>query len=59
VNLGDDVMYYLKWLGSTFLWMLSSDDLELNDVLFVSSLNKNRLLVSCMVNHQCKVVLKG
>jgi hypothetical protein len=59
VELGDDATYPMKGLGSISFQMPSSDVLELNDVLFVLSLKKNLLSVSCMTNFQCRVAFEG
>jgi hypothetical protein len=50
VELGDDATYPVRGVGSISFQMPSGDVLELSDVLFVPSLKKNLLSVSCMTN---------
>jgi hypothetical protein len=59
VELGDDATYPMKGLGSISFQMPSGDVLELNDVLFVPSLKKNLLSISCMEDLQCRVAFEG
>jgi hypothetical protein len=58
VDLGDYGMYHVKGLRSISFSMPSSD-LELNDALFVPSLKKDILLVSCMEVHYCRIAFEG
>lgn len=49
MELGDDATFPIKRFGSISLWMPLGDGLELNDVLFVSSLTKNLFSIYCMI----------
>jgi hypothetical protein len=55
VELGNDVTYPITRVGFVSLCMPSSDVLELDDVLYVPSLMKNHLSVSCMIDLYCIV----
>jgi hypothetical protein len=50
MELGDDATYPVRGVGSISFQMPSGDVLELSDILFVPSLRKNLLSVSCMTN---------
>jgi hypothetical protein len=50
VNLGDDVTYPMRGVGSISFQVPSGDVLELNDVLVFTGLNNYLLLISCMTN---------
>jgi hypothetical protein len=59
VELGDDATYPMRGVGSISFQMPLGDVLELSDVLFVPSLKKNLLLVSCMIDVQWRVAFEG
>jgi hypothetical protein len=59
VELVDDATCPLKGCGSNSCQISSSDVLELNVVSFIPTLKKNLLVVSYMINFQCRVTFEG
>lgn len=59
VELGDDVIYLVKGLGSISFQIPLSDILELDFVLYVPKLTKSLLSFSCVTNLQCLAKFDG
>ena len=59
VELVYDASYHMRGLGFISFQMPSSDFIELDDVLFVLVLKNKIILVSCMLNIQCRVSFEG
>jgi hypothetical protein len=59
VELGNDATSPVTGMGSISFRMPSSDVLELDDVLYVSSLTRNILSISTMIDIRCATELDG
>jgi hypothetical protein len=53
VELSDDATYSMRGVRSTSFKTLTSDVLDLKNVLYVRRLKKNLLSISCMVDYHC------
>jgi hypothetical protein len=54
VELSDDGKYLVTGLGSISFSILDREVLDQHEVLYVTVMNKNILLVSCVTNLKCR-----